>query len=190
VLKEACTQMKQWQEQYPERSNLTMSVNLSGKQIIQPHLVEQVSQILSDTKLDPQCLILEITETSLIEKPDIAISTLKKLKELGIKLSLDDFGTGYSSLSYLQRFPVNSIKIDRSFINKMDVDSDSLEIVRATILLGKTLGMTVVAEGIETSAQLNLLQEMDSNYGQGYYFAKPLPKSKSTEWLKTDEASG
>jgi diguanylate cyclase (GGDEF)-like protein/PAS domain S-box-containing protein len=186
VLQEACTQMKRWQLEYPERSHLTVSVNLSGKQIIQPNLVQQVSQILIDTELNPQCLILEITETSLIEKPDVAINTLKKLKELGVKLSLDDFGTGYSSLSYLQRFPVNSIKIDRSFISKMDVDSDSLEIVRATILLGKTLGMTVVAEGIETSAQLNLLQQMDSNHGQGYYFAKPLPGSESTKWLKTD----
>ncbi|PSB01125.1 GGDEF domain-containing response regulator [Merismopedia glauca] len=184
VLKEACTQMKRWQQQYPERSNLTISVNLSGKQIIQPNLVEYISQILADTDLNPQCLTLEITETAIIEKPELAINTLGKLKELGIRLSLDDFGTGYSSLSYLQRFPVNSLKIDRSFVNRMDVDSDSLEIVRAMILLGKTLGMTVVAEGIETPAQLNLLQQMDSNHGQGYYFAKPLPESESTNWLK------
>jgi diguanylate cyclase (GGDEF)-like protein/PAS domain S-box-containing protein len=184
VLKEACTQMKQWQQEYPERSDLNISVNLSAKQIIQPNIVEHVSEILAQTQLKPQCLTLEITETALIEKPDIATDTLKKLQELGVKLSLDDFGTGYSSLSYLQKFPVNSLKIDRSFINKMDVDSDSLEIVRATILLGKTLGMTVVAEGIETPAQLNLLQEMDGNYGQGYYFAKPLPESESRNWLE------
>lgn len=160
-------------------------MNLSARQITQPNLVEQAAQILTETELDPQYLTLEITETILIEQPELAIQTLRQFAELGIGLSLDDFGTGYSSLSYLQRFPVNSLKIDRSFVHKMDTDPGSLEIIRAMILLGQTLGLTIVAEGIETAAQMNLLQQMHCNYGQGYYFAKPLPKQEGGKWLQT-----
>jgi diguanylate cyclase (GGDEF)-like protein/PAS domain S-box-containing protein len=184
ILKEACTQMKQWQQQAPGWSTLCLSVNLSAKQVIQANLIEQISQVLFETGIDPKCLTLEITETTLIEKPELAAKTLKQSTNLGIGLSLDDFGTGYSSLSYLQRFPVKSLKIDRSFVNRIDLDSESLEIVRAIILLGKTLGMAIVAEGIETVAQMHLLQEMDCDYGQGYYFAKPLPKTEVSNWLQ------
>lgn len=184
ILKEACTQMKQWQQQGSGWSTLCLSVNLSAKQVIQANLIEQISQILFETGIDPKCLTLEITETTLIEKPELAAKTLKQSTNLGIGLSLDDFGTGYSSLSYLQRFPVKSLKIDRSFVNRMDLDSESLEIVRAIILLGKTLGMATVAEGIETVAQMHLLQEMDCDYGQGYYFAKPMPKTEVSNWLQ------
>ncbi|WP_404786260.1 EAL domain-containing protein [Altericista sp. CCNU0014] len=183
ILKEACTQMNQWQ-QSSEWSTLCLNVNLSAKQVIQANSIGQISQILSDAEIDPKCLTLEITETTLIEKPELAAKTLKQFTNLGVGLSLDDFGTGYSSLSHLQRFPVKSLKIDRSFVSKMDLDAGSLEIVRAIILLGKTLGIITVAEGIETVAQMHLLQEMGCDYGQGYYFSKPLPKTEVSNWLQ------
>jgi diguanylate cyclase (GGDEF)-like protein/PAS domain S-box-containing protein len=184
VAREACQQVKNWQDQYPELSSLRLSINLSGLQIIQPVLVERISHILTMTELDPQDLTLELTETTLIEKPEQATTVLKKLDQLGIRLSLDDFGTGYSSLSYLQRFPVKSLKIDRSFVHKMETDSESLEIVRATVSLGKTLGLAVVAEGIETAPQLDLLKQMGCDYGQGYYFAQPCPPLQAIDWLR------
>ncbi len=183
VLQEACRQLKKWQKQYPAMPALTISANLSSKQFLQPNLVEYVAQVLADTGLEPKYLILEITESTLIEKPELTINTLEQLKTLGIGLSLDDFGTGYSSLSYIQRFPVDSLKIDRSFINKIDADTGSLEIVRVITLLGLTLGMDVVAEGIETPVQLELLQQLQCELGQGYLFAKPLPATKAELWL-------
>jgi diguanylate cyclase (GGDEF)-like protein/PAS domain S-box-containing protein len=184
VLQESCRQLKKWQNQYPEMPAVTISVNLSGKQFLQPKLVEYVAQTLTETDLEPCCLTLEITESTLIEKPEAAIITLEKLKTLGIGLSLDDFGTGYSSLSYIQRFPVDSLKIDRSFISKIDTDSDSLEIVRVIALLGLTLNMDVVAEGIENATQMDLLQQLQCEHGQGYFFAKPLPATEAELWLK------
>jgi diguanylate cyclase (GGDEF)-like protein/PAS domain S-box-containing protein len=183
VLREACHQLKKWQERYPEISCLTISANLSVKQFLQPNLVEYVAQVLAETGLEPSHLILEITENTLIEKPELAIETLEKLKSLGIGLSLDDFGTGYSSLSYIQRFPVDSLKIDRSFISRIDVDTDSLEIVRVITLLGLTLGLDVVAEGIEKLAQLELLQQLQCEHGQGYLFAKPLSATEVETWM-------
>jgi diguanylate cyclase (GGDEF)-like protein/PAS domain S-box-containing protein len=183
VLKEACYQLKKWQEQYPEIPALTISVNLSVKQFLQPNLVDYVANVLAETGLKPSYLILEITESTLIEKPEIAIETLEKLKSLGIGLSLDDFGTGYSSLSYIQRFPVDSLKIDRSFISKIDTDNDSLEIVRVIALLGLTLGIDVVAEGIEKPAQLELLRQLQCEHGQGYLFAKPLSAKEAESWV-------
>jgi diguanylate cyclase (GGDEF)-like protein/PAS domain S-box-containing protein len=184
VAREACQQIKNWQDQYPELSSLRLSLNLSGVQIVQPVLVERISHILTMTKLEPQDLTLELTETTLIEKPEQTTSVLKRLNQLGIRLALDDFGTGYSSLSYLQRFPVKSLKIDRSFVSKMETDSESLEIVRATVSLGQTLGLAVVAEGIETATQLDLLKQMGCDYGQGYYFAQPCPPSQAIDWLR------
>jgi diguanylate cyclase (GGDEF)-like protein/PAS domain S-box-containing protein len=183
VLQEACRQLKKWQEQYPGMPALTMSVNLSVKQFLQPNLVDYISHILAETGLAPRYVILEITESTLIEKPELAVDTLEKLKSLGIGVSLDDFGTGYSSLSYIQRFPVDSLKIDRSFISKIDADTDSLEIVRVIALLGLTLGIDVVAEGIEKPAQLELLRQLQCEHGQGYLFAKPLSAKEAEPWV-------
>jgi diguanylate cyclase (GGDEF)-like protein len=183
VLQEACRQLKKWQEKYPAMPFLTMSINLSGKQFVQPNLVEYIAQVLAETRLEASGLILEITESTLIEKPELAVETLEKLKALGIGVSLDDFGTGYSSLSYIQRFPVDSLKIDRSFISRIDADTDSLEIVRVISLLGLTLGIDVVAEGIETPVQLELLQQLQCEHGQGYLFAKPLSAAEGEAWL-------
>lgn len=176
VLRSACHQMRAWQEQVPASPPLIISVNLSSKQFAQPNLVEQIQQILQETGLDAHNLRLEITESAIIQNTESATITLSQLKVLGIKLCIDDFGTGYSSLSYLHRFPVDVMKIDRSFISSLDINSDKLEIVRTIVMLAHNLGMDVVAEGVETVEQLDRIQALQCAYAQGYYFAKPLDK--------------
>jgi diguanylate cyclase (GGDEF)-like protein/PAS domain S-box-containing protein len=185
ILRQACRQMKTWQEQYPDAPPFSISVNLSSKQFRQPNLIREIVQILEATFLESNRLKLEITEGALIENPELAAITLAQLRELGVSLSLDDFGTGYSSLSYLHRFPVNTIKIDRDFISRIGNDQEGLEIVRTIVMLGQTLGMDVVAEGIETEQQLTLLQQLQCKCGQGYFFSKPLPVNEGEDWLRT-----
>lgn len=174
VLRQACHQIKLWQTQYPCSPPLTVSVNISGKQFSEPDLIQQFSQILQDTKLNPQSLRLEITESVLIENTESVVSTLLQLKAMNIQLYMDDFGTGYSSLSYLHRFPIDTLKIDRSFISTMDVDSKNSKIVQTIIMLAHNLGMDVIAEGIETEDQQAKLKNLGCEYGQGYFFSKPL----------------
>ena len=180
VLREACRQMQIWQQQSPRNPPLTISVNLSGKQFSQPDLIEQITDILQESGLAPQSLKLEITESALLEDPDTAASMLQQLQTLGIWLSVDDFGTGYSSLSYLHRLPINTLKIDRSFINSVDADVEKLELVRTIIVLAWNLGLDVVAEGIETSKQLSQLKALKCESGQGYLFSKPMDTEAAT----------
>ncbi|HWQ35019.1 MAG TPA: EAL domain-containing protein [Blastocatellia bacterium] len=182
VLRESCRQLKIWQEEFPSNPPLSISVNLSGKQFAQPDLIEKISLILEETGIDPDSIKLEITESSLIENPETAAATLRLIKDLGIRISLDDFGTGYSSLSYLHRFPIDTIKIDRSFITRLNVSKNS-EIVRAIITLAKNLGMEVIAEGVETDEQISRLTGMNCGYVQGYMFSKPLPDEDVRELL-------
>lgn len=172
ILREACTQMRQWQKQFPDWQFLTVNVNLSSKQFT-PHLVEQVDQILQETGLGGEYLKLEITESVLMSHAESAITTLSHLKQLGIQLAIDDFGTGYSSLSYLHRFPIDTLKVDRSFIQRVDVDGEQLAIVRTIITLAWNLGMEVIAEGVETAKQLAQLRSLRCEYAQGYLFSKP-----------------
>ena len=174
VLREACLQMRTWQVQFPVNPPLTISVNLSAKQFRQPELVEQIAQILHATNLDARSLKLEITESILLENGESVIAVLSQLKTLGVSLYLDDFGTGHSSLSYLHCFPINALKIDRSFINRMGCGDESWEIVRAITMLAHALGMDVIAEGVETKEQLAQLSSLQCKYGQGYFFSKPL----------------
>ena len=182
VLRESCRQLKIWQEEFPSNPPLAISVNLSGKQFAQPDLIDKISQVLEETGLAPESLKLEITESSLIENPETAAATLKLLKDLGMRISLDDFGTGYSSLSYLHRFPIDTIKIDRSFITRINLSKNS-EIVRAIITLARNLGMEVIAEGVETDEQISRLTGMNCGYVQGYMFSKPLPGDDIRELL-------
>ncbi len=182
VLRQACRQMRTWQVQFPDTSLWKISVNISGKQFSQPNLIEQVKQILQETGFDGRKLKLEITESVLVENSESAIAMLEQLQALGIQLSMDDFGTGYSSLSYLYRFPINTLKVDRSFINSLDVSAEKLAIVRTIVTLAGDLGMDVVAEGVETENQLALLKELKCEGGQGYLFSKPLD-SKTAEAL-------
>ena len=174
VMREACIQMERWQKIFPADPPLMISVNLSSKQFIQQDLIKNVARILEETKLDPKALKLEITESMVMDNVEQATEMLKQLRALGLKLSIDDFGTGYSSLSYLHRFPVNTLKIDRSFVTRMTDNNENLEIVRTIITLAQTLGMDVVAEGVETQEQLSMLRTLGCENGQGYFFSKPV----------------
>ena len=174
VLHDACRQLRAWQGGSAEHAALMMSVNLSSKQLVQPDLVEQIEQILQETGLAPESLKLEITESVIMEHPPSAVEVLRRLKDLGIRLSLDDFGTGYSSLSYLHRFPIDTLKVDRSFVNRLDVEDGDPVIVQTIVALAHNLGMQVVAEGVETEGQAERLKAMGCQFGQGYYFSPPL----------------
>jgi diguanylate cyclase (GGDEF)-like protein len=173
VLREACRQLREWQAS-AELKSLTVAVNLSAKQFAQQDLVKQVKEILRETGLEPRYLKLEITETVVMENAEVARNMLSQLCALGVQLSIDDFGTGYSSLSYLHRFPVTALKIDRSFIGRMGAHGENCEVVKTINTLARNLGMSVVAEGIETEDQLLQLKAMGCDYGQGYHFSRPL----------------
>jgi len=173
VLREACQQLKIWQEQFPSTPPLSISVNLSGKQFSQPDLIECISEILKETGLDASSLKIEITESAIIENLDAAVMMLKRIKALGIRLSLDDFGTGYSSLSYLHRFPIDTLKIDRSFVSRINLPKNA-EIVKTILTLARNLGMDVVAEGVETREQVLQLTGLNCEYVQGYLLSKPI----------------
>jgi diguanylate cyclase (GGDEF)-like protein/PAS domain S-box-containing protein len=179
LLQEACQQLKTWQLKYPLDSPLKISVNLSAKQLIDPRLIEEIDRILQETGLEGKFLKLEITESILMDNIETATKMLLDLRNRKIQLSIDDFGTGYSSLSYLHRFPVNTLKIDRSFINEMESKEENSAIVRAIVTLAHMLNMDVVAEGIENSSQLAQLKLLKCELGQGYLFAKPLTKEEA-----------
>ncbi|MEK6284174.1 MAG: EAL domain-containing protein [Acidobacteriota bacterium] len=173
VLREACQQLKLWQEQFPSDPPLSISVNLSGRQFSQPDLIDRISQILDETGLDAGSLKMEITESAIIENIDAAALMLKRIKALGVRLSLDDFGTGYSSLSYLHRFPIDTLKIDRSFVSRISLPKNA-EIVKTILTLARNLGMDVVAEGVETRDQIIQLTGLNCEYVQGYLLSKPI----------------
>jgi diguanylate cyclase (GGDEF)-like protein len=195
VLREACRQMSTWLEMdaFAALSNgrpdrvLTMSVNLSGKQLEQPDLIDQIDRILEETGLDPQHLNLEITESVLMSNADAVTTMLIQLRERGIQLGIDDFGTGYSSLSHLQRFPITDLKVDRSFVSRMETDHDSLEIVRTIVSMAHNLKLGVVAEGIETPEQWAQLQALGCETGQGYLFSKPVNSEVAESLMETGQ---
>ena len=175
ILKKSCLQLVEWQRRSPLNKSLMMSVNLSGKHFAQPDIVEQIRQIIVETGVNPACLKLEITESAIMENAENTITLLKNLRALGVNLSIDDFGTGYSSLSYLHRFPIDTLKVDRSFVSTMEDGTENGEIVRTIIALAKTLKLDVVAEGIETIHQFHQLRILGCEYGQGYLFSRPVP---------------
>jgi diguanylate cyclase (GGDEF)-like protein/PAS domain S-box-containing protein len=177
VLREACREMQRWQTIFPNEHPLFISVNLSSKQFANNDLIERVASIMRETKIDPRTLKLEITESVVMENIDTATEMLKELRALGLQLSIDDFGTGYSSLSYLHRFPIDTLKIDRSFVTRMAANNENTEIVRTIVVLAQNLGMDVVAEGVETNEQLTILRTLGCEHGQGYFFSKPVNKT-------------
>ncbi len=183
VLREACRQLKQWQDEYASEPPMSISVNLSSRQFSQPSLINQIRQILTETGVDAHCLKLEITESAIMENTESAMDMLLQLKAMGIQLSVDDFGTGYSSLGYLYRFPMDVLKIDRSFVSRVDVDGEKLELVRTIITLAWNLGMDVVAEGVETTKQLAQLKALKCEYAQGFLFSKPLPRLEAAKLI-------
>jgi diguanylate cyclase (GGDEF)-like protein len=174
VLYEACRQAKAWQDKYRKELALMVSVNLSGKHFQQATLIDEVSDILKKTGIEPSHVIIEITETVAMSGAESTIETLTKLKSLGVLLAIDDFGTGFSSLSYLKRFPVDFLKIDKSFVDGVALKGHDTAIVQAIIALGHALGLKVIAEGVETPEQVEELRALGSELGQGFYFAAPL----------------
>ncbi len=175
VLREACKDMKALYAENGQDNCGMISVNISGKQFSHEDLFNDVSNTLEVVGLEPHCLKLEITETVVMENAKSAVEMLEKLKSLNVQLSIDDFGTGYSSLSYLHRFPVDMLKVDRSFVSSMNDSAENLEIVRTIISLAHDMGLKVIAEGVETAEQLRIIIEMGCEYVQGFYFSKPLP---------------
>jgi EAL domain-containing protein (putative c-di-GMP-specific phosphodiesterase class I) len=175
VLIETCRQMQAWQERFGACAPRLISVNLSSKQLAHPDLVAQIHKVLQETGLTPCGLKLEITESSFMENLEAAIAVLLQLKSTGIQLGIDDFGTGYSSLSYLYRLPIDTLKIDRSFVSRMGAHGEDSEIVGTIVALAHNLKLDVIAEGVETPEQLAQLQALRCEYGQGYYFSRPVP---------------
>lgn len=184
VLREACRQMAAWHQAYPMMSMLTINVNISGKQFNQPDLVDQVKRVLEETGLPAQCLKLEITESVFMENIETADAILSDLQNLGVQFQIDDFGTGYSSLGYLHRFPITTIKIDRSFVNRLGINGSKSEIVRTIVALARDLGMEAVAEGVETEEQLEQLKSFGCGYGQGYLISRPVGTAAAEELLQ------
>ncbi len=186
VMREACAQIAQWRQEYRSSQNIGMSVNLSGKQFVLADLLEQIEGILDESGLEPETLRLEITESMIMENAESAVEKLLQLRDFGIQVHIDDFGTGYSSLSYLHRLPTHTIKIDRSFVHGMDEGNGKPQIVGTIVNLARSLGMEVAAEGLETADQLALIRQLQCEYGQGYYFSKPLDASSAADLLATE----
>nr|HMN30034.1 EAL domain-containing protein [Caldilineaceae bacterium] len=183
VLREACRQLYEWQTQFPSQSPLMMSVNISGKQFTKPGFIEHIQQVLQDILIAPNSLRLEITEGVWLNSSEEAIFVFHQLHRLGIQFDIDDFGTGYSSLSYLQYFPIHTVKIARTFIERMHEKNNSAELVRAMITMAHDLGMEAVAEGVETEEQLNNLKQLGCNYGQGYLLSRPVAREQAKALL-------
>jgi PAS domain S-box-containing protein len=189
LLYDACRQLRCWQALFPSDPPLTVNVNITPKQFAQPDLASQIGKTLRETGLDPGCLNLEITETIAMADADRSAVVLSELKTLGVRLDIDDFGTGYSSLSRLQRFPVDTLKIDRSFISRMDTDIETREIVRIIVMLAHGLRLKVVAEGVETQAQADMLRDMGCELAQGYLYSRPVPCETIEQLLGNNRAA-
>jgi EAL domain-containing protein (putative c-di-GMP-specific phosphodiesterase class I) len=182
VLREACRQTVAWQGKYEREPPLFISVNMSTRQLAQRDLAEQVAGILAETGLPPSSLRLEITENTLIQNLRASSTVVTQLHDMAVKVHIDDFGTGYSSLSYLQNFPVDTLKVDRSFVARMGGPEQS-EIVRAIVNLAQSLGMGVTAEGVETAEQMRAVRQLNCTSAQGFFFSEPLPPEDAERLL-------
>jgi EAL domain-containing protein (putative c-di-GMP-specific phosphodiesterase class I) len=187
VLEQACRQLRAWHLAHGE--GLDMSVNVSAVQFTSGDLVGVVKRVLAETGIPPASLKLELTESAVMADAKHALEVFAQLKALGVRVSLDDFGTGYSSLSYLRRLPIDTLKIDRSFVSQLDRFDDKRQIVEVVLMLARALGLDVVAEGVETEAELDLLRDMGSDLVQGYYYFKPLEAAAAHEALVTQGAA-
>jgi len=183
VLEKACKQAREWQERHPRMPPYLVAVNLSAWQLGQPDLAETIEGVLEKTGLEAGCLTLDITETVYIKVLEGHSATLNVLKRLGVRISIDDFGTGYSSLAYLKRIPADALKIDRTFVGGLGEDVEDTAIVQTIVDLAHTFGMEVIAEGVESQEQVELLKEMGCDLVQGHYFAKPLAPEAASEFL-------
>jgi EAL domain-containing protein (putative c-di-GMP-specific phosphodiesterase class I) len=183
VLNEACRQLAEWQEQgHPD---LMISVNVSSKQLASEGFIDAVSMVLVSHAIPSHSLKLEITESAIMENPEAGAAMLGELRGLGVRVGIDDFGTGYSSLASLHRLPLDVLKVDRSFVMKMEEAEENLAIVRTIVMLAKSLRLAVIAEGIETPGQCHQLADMGCQYGQGYLFARPLSVADADAFLRS-----
>lgn len=189
VLSTACQLLKSWQASEPT-SRLTMAVNVSARQFRHPDFVSQVTGVVRGIGIDARYLKLELTESLLVDDLELTISKMASLKDLGLCFSLDDFGTGYSSLSYLKRLPLDQIKIDQSFVRDIIKDANDDSIVRTIIALGQSLGLAVIAEGVETAAQRDFLASHGCLAYQGYFFSRPLPQEVLGSFLQGKQLAG
>jgi EAL domain-containing protein (putative c-di-GMP-specific phosphodiesterase class I) len=180
-MREACQQAQSWKD--AGLSTGSMAVNVSTTQFRDEHFLEDLFSILRETGLDPHFLELEVTEGVLMKDAGVAASTLKAVRDIGIRVSVDDFGTGYSSLSYLRRFPLDALKIDQSFLHKIYVAPDDAIIVSAIIGMGRAIGLRVIAEGVESAEELAFLKANDCDEAQGYYFSRPVPAEEFVKLL-------
>ncbi|MEL7640811.1 MAG: EAL domain-containing protein [Solidesulfovibrio sp.] len=184
VLRQACRRMVDLGNANPDAAKLTLSVNISGRQFKRPDFVEEVAAIMAETDIDPSRVRLELTESVLMDNADEAVETIKRLKALRVKVVIDDFGTGYSSLSYIQRFPFDSLKVDRSFVGNMNEAEQNMEIVRTIIAMAHKLGLEVVAEGVELNAHREALIDLHCESAQGFYFSRPIPGEELDELVR------
>jgi len=182
VLRTACAQNRAWQDQ--GHAPLVMSVNLSARQFREKNLVDKIVDVLNETGLEARYLDLEITESLIMSQADSTVVLLERLHQLGVGLSIDDFGTGYSSLAYLKRFPVQSIKIDQSFVRDLTTNADDAAIITAVVAMAKSLKLKVIAEGVETKEQLDFLATLKCDEYQGYYFGRPVPAESFIKYLQ------
>ena len=186
VLSTACMQAVSWHRRYPSDQPLYVSINISGRQFSHPSFIGHVKDALEQSGIDARCVKLELTETAAMKDAPSTEKTMSQLHALGVKLSIDDFGTGYSSLSYLRRFAVDTLKIDQSFVSKMEESRENYAIVRTVVALSRSLGLDVVAEGVETPGQLEKLKLADCDSAQGYLFSKPLPAHAVNSLLESN----
>ncbi len=184
VLEQACRQMAGWRSIFPGQPQIAVAVNLSARQFDSPTLVDEVANTLDRYALDASALKLEMTESVVMARTRENAARLQSLRDLGVQLLIDDFGTGYSSLSSLHTFPLDTLKIDRSFVSHMEFEEEKAEIVRTILTLARNLGMDVVAEGVETAAQINMLRSLECPHGQGYYFSSAVDHESASEWLR------
>ena len=184
VLDTACNKIKEWEA--AGYKDISIAVNLSAVQFRQKNILEMVRNIISHSEIDPQLLELEITESTIMDDIDAASATMRELHKEGVKISIDDFGTGYSSLAHLKRFPLNTVKIDRSFIRDLTTDPDDAAIVGAIIAMAHSMGLKIIAEGVETTKQLEYLRRLRCDEIQGYLFSRPLPIDEAEELLIKD----
>lgn len=185
ILREACLQLKSWLDRFDAGRSVTMNINISVKQFLQLNFVPDLKSLITEVALPPNVLKLELTESLFMEHSKSALEKIREIKDLGVKFVIDDFGTGYSSLSYIHKFPVDVLKIDRAFVQDIETGPESLEIVKTIINLSRNLNMTVVAEGIETKGQLEVLNGLSCQKAQGYLFSRPLDRQKACDLLKT-----
>jgi EAL domain-containing protein (putative c-di-GMP-specific phosphodiesterase class I) len=190
VLREACLQAADWRRRFAPDPPLIVSVNVSSRQLSNPQLVEDVESALKQAELRPECLALEMTESSIMGNAEQTLITLNRLKNMGVRLGIDDFGTGYSSLSYLHRLPFDSLKIDRSFVRELNAGKSSIDIVRAILELARSLKVEVIAEGVETEQQLSRLRMLGCTYFQGFLFSKPVDAATAESLYRQTRDSG